>query len=138
MLSDLFLTFNDLFDLYNEVQIDRLGAALLFDKDRALGDFLDHAAVLIAVCLVPDVRLDHLFPLHGEGDAAILAALKAGVSLAWPVVLLLTMQPTRMGRLRSAVLPAFAAVAALLVLTLTIPSASRDALTASICALATG
>ena len=79
------------------------------------------AAVLIAVCLVPDVRLDHLFPLHGEGDAAILAPLKAGVSLAWPVVLLLTMQPTRMGRLRSAVLPAFAAVAALLVLTLTIP-----------------
>ena len=49
MLSDLFLTFNDLFDLYNEVQIDRLGDAALFDEDRGFVDFLDHAGVLIAV-----------------------------------------------------------------------------------------
>ena len=49
MLSDLFLTFNDLFDLYDEVQIDRLGRAALFDEDRAVGDFLDYAVILISV-----------------------------------------------------------------------------------------
>ncbi len=79
------------------------------------------AAVLIAACLVPCVRLDHLFPLHGRGNASILAALKSGVSLAWPVALLLTVQPAQASRMRSAVLPAFAAVGALLLLALTIP-----------------
>lgn len=77
--------------------------------------------VLLGACLVPDVRLDHLFPLHGEGDAAILAGLKAGASLGWPVVLLLTVQPAGKGRLRSGVVPAAAVAAALLLLALTIP-----------------
>lgn len=78
------------------------------------------AAVLTAACLLPDVRLDHLFPLHGE-EADLLTALKTGGGLAWPVALLLTVPSVRQGRLRSAVLPAFAAAAALLLLSLTIP-----------------
>ena len=79
------------------------------------------AAVVIAACMMSDVHLDGLFPLRGDGEAAILAALKAGMSLAWPLALLLTVEPTRHGRLRSGVLPAFAAPAALLLLALTIP-----------------
>lgn len=104
------------------------GGALLFSLHREglarAAHFLRWgmaaAAVLTAACLLPDVRLDHLFPLHGE-EADLLAALKAGFGLAWPVALLLTVPPVRKGRLPSAVLPAFAAVAALLLLTLTIP-----------------
>lgn len=79
------------------------------------------AAVLIAGCLLPSARLDHMFPLHGEGDVSILAAIKAGGNLAWPVTLLLTVPPSPAGRLRRAILPAFAPAAALLLLTLTIP-----------------
>ena len=71
--------------------------------------------------MLPDVRLDHLFPLYGEGAANVLLALKAGISLAWPVALLLTSPSAKTGRLRSALLPAFFAAAALLVLILTIP-----------------
>ncbi len=105
------------------------GGALLFSLHREGLPRATHflrwgmaaAAVLTAACLLPDVRLDYLFPLHGEGDAGLLAALKTGVGLAWPVALLLTVPPVRQGRLRSAVLPAFAAVAALLLLTLTVP-----------------
>ena len=41
--------------------------------------------------------------------------------MAWPAVLLLTVQPARTGRLRGAVLPVFAAAAALLLLALDVP-----------------
>ncbi len=79
------------------------------------------AAVIVGACLLPEAQPDYLFPLHGAGEASFLAALKTGVSLAWPVALLLTASPAKQGRLRSAVLPAFAAAAALLVLALTLP-----------------
>ena len=79
------------------------------------------AAAVIAACLLPDACLDGLFPLHGAGDASNLAALKVGISLAWPATLLLTVPPTPGGRLRGAVLPVFSAVAALLIVALTIP-----------------
>lgn len=79
------------------------------------------AAVTVGACLLLYARLDHLFPMYGEGAANVLLALKAGISLAWPVALLLTSPPAKQGRLRSAVLPAFAAVTVLLVLVLTIP-----------------
>ena len=105
------------------------GGALLFSLHRDGLPRATHflrwgivaAAMLIAACLLPDAQLDHLFPLHGEGDASVLAAMKAGVSLAWPVTLLLTVQPTPVGRLRNAVLPAFAVAAALLLMTLIVP-----------------
>lgn len=80
------------------------------------------AAALAAGFLIADSRLDCLFPIRGDGDASVLAAIKAGCSLAWPVTLLLTTEPAAgQGRLRSGVLPVFGAVAAVFLLTLTIP-----------------
>ena len=105
------------------------GGALLFSLHREglprAAHFLRWgmaaAAAVIAACLLPDARLDGVFPLHGAGDTSNLAALKVGISLAWPVTLLLTVPPTPGGRLRGAVLPVFSAVAALLIVALTIP-----------------
>ncbi len=79
------------------------------------------AAVLIAACLLPDARLDHLFPLYGVADASVPEALKAGISLAWPLTLLLTGPCAKGDGLSHAVLPVFAAPAALLLLTLIMP-----------------
>lgn len=80
------------------------------------------AAVLLAAFLLTDAKLDNLFPLHGDGDSAVLAAVRAGFSLAWPIALLLTVPPSAgQARLRSGLLPAFAAVAAVLLLTLIVP-----------------
>lgn len=79
------------------------------------------AAVLLAFALARDAKLTCLFPVWGDGEASVLAAVKAGVSLAWPMALLLTAEAPDQGRLRSAVLPGFSAVAAVLLLTLTIP-----------------
>lgn len=84
------------------------------------------AAVLLAACLLPEARLDHLYPLYGEGENAVRAALQAGISLVWPVTLLLTQPPTHAGRLRGAVLPGILAVGAMLLLTLTIPQELLD------------
>ncbi len=79
-------------------------------------------AVLVAAFLLPDVRLDHLYPLGGDGDASILSAGMAGLSLGWPLVLLLGVEPSRkQGRLRSGLIPAVLAVAAVLLATLLIP-----------------
>ena len=80
------------------------------------------AALLVAALLLPDARLDSLFPLHGEGSTSNLTALKAGLSIGWPLVLLLIVPPhRRMGRLRGGVGPVFAAVAAVLLLNLLVP-----------------
>lgn len=104
------------------------GGALLFSLHREglprAAHFLRWGIVVVAALtatyLLPDVHLDHLFPLHGN-EAELLPALKAGAGMAWPVALLLTVPPVRQGRLRSAVLPAFAAAAVLLLLALTVP-----------------
>ena len=80
------------------------------------------AAFLLAAFPLGDAHLDGLFPLYGEGMASALAGAKAGASLAWPVMLLLTVEPSpRRGRLNGGVLPAFGAVGAVLLTTLTIP-----------------
>lgn len=80
------------------------------------------AALLVAAFLAADAQMDSLFPLYGDGQSSVTAVLKAGVSLAWPVVLLLTTEPASgHGRLQSSILPALAAVGALFLLTLTIP-----------------
>lgn len=80
------------------------------------------SALLIAVFLLTEIQPDHLFPLCGEGYASILSAGISGLSLGWPAVLLLTEEPpSGMGRLRSGIIPAFAAVAAVLLVTLLIP-----------------
>lgn len=78
--------------------------------------------LLAAAYLLTDAKPDALFPLYGNGLSSSIAALKQGMSLAWPVTLLLTVEPcTGQGRLRSGIVPVFCAVSALLLLTLSIP-----------------
>lgn len=80
------------------------------------------AALLMAGYLLSRARLDHIYPLWGQGRDAVLNGVEAGMSLAWPVALLLTAEPLPgQGRLRSAMLPVFGAVGALLVTSLSIP-----------------
>lgn len=48
------------------------------------------AALLTAAFGLPAMRVDHLYPLLGDGEAAMTAAFRAGMSLSWPLTLLLT------------------------------------------------
>lgn len=85
------------------------------------------AWVPVVACLLADARLDHIFPLYGEGESTILAAVRAGWSLAWPITLLLTVEPPQPDiRLQCGIVPAFCAAGALLLLSLSIP---RESLT---------
>ncbi|MBQ7849726.1 MAG: hypothetical protein IJ343_08415 [Clostridia bacterium] len=80
------------------------------------------AAALLAVCALPGLRADGLFPMLGEGLPAAQAVLHTGWSLAWPLLLLLTLPEERgRARLRDACPVATLTVAALLLLTLTLP-----------------
>lgn len=80
------------------------------------------AFLVLTAAAFPAVRLDGAFPLYGEGEASVQAALSAGMSLGWPLALLLTVpSPAGTGRLRSGIVPVFLAVGAVLLLTLTIP-----------------
>lgn len=80
------------------------------------------AFVLLAGFLLGDAKPDHLFPLYGDGRASAMAAAEAGLSLAWPVVLLLTYEPPRgRRRLTGGVLPVFLALGAVLLVILSIP-----------------
>lgn len=89
---------------------------------RLLRWLIAAAGVLLAVSLVTEARLDNLFPLWGEGESAVYAALKAGISLAWPFVLLLTIEPGRgYGRLMGGFWPAVLMVGGVLVVGGTIP-----------------
>lgn len=80
------------------------------------------AACILAACLLTRARADCLFPLGGNGQAALQAALKGNVSLGWPAVLFLGQEGTsRRGRFRAACVPALAAVGGILLVNLTIP-----------------
>jgi len=48
------------------------------------------AALLTAALGLPAMRVDHLYPLLGDGETALMAAFRAGLSLSWPLALLLT------------------------------------------------
>lgn len=77
---------------------------------------------ILAAFLLADVKPEYLFPLYGEGSASVLAGVEAGVSMGWPMVLLLTMEPPRgKGRLRGSILPLAMAMGAVLLVLLTIP-----------------
>ena len=79
-------------------------------------------AMLWAAFALGDVRVDHLFPLHGAGDASLPSALLTGISLGWPLTLLLTFPPCgKQGRLRSGVLSLALAIGLVLLMSLTIP-----------------
>lgn len=80
------------------------------------------ALTLLAAFALPEARLDGFFPLYGDGRASVLAAVEAGVSLGWPLALLLTAETPRHGnRLRAAAVPVLAPSGLLLLLTLTTP-----------------
>ncbi|MBQ2953183.1 MAG: hypothetical protein IJE07_06460 [Clostridia bacterium] len=76
-----------------------------------------------AAALMPLWRADHLFPLQGGGMPGVMAALRAGAPLTWPLLTLLTIpaDPAR-GRLHLRwVPPLVGAAGALLILCLTVP-----------------
>ena len=80
------------------------------------------AVLVLAVSMAGKAQLDGIFPLYGEGEAAVFAAVKAGVSLAWPLVLLLTNPPAvGRGRLQAGILPVCGAVAMVFLLTMRVP-----------------
>lgn len=80
------------------------------------------AFVLMAGFLLGNAKPDHLFPLYGEGRTSVLTAAEAGISLAWPVVLLLTYEPPQgKGRLRGSVFPVFLTLGAVLLVSLSVP-----------------
>ncbi len=105
------------------------GAALLFCLHREGLPRAVHflrwpmiiAAAAVSAFLLMDAKPDHIFPLWGDGEVSVWTAIRAGISLAWPVVLLLTQEPIRPGRLRSGILPVFLALAAVLLAALAIP-----------------
>lgn len=51
------------------------------------------AGVVLAVSSLMHARLDHFFPLLGDGTASVLTALRTGVGLGWPLLLLLQVGP---------------------------------------------
>ncbi len=55
------------------------------------------AAVVVAANLVGMAKIDHLYPLLGNGERSVLEAVKAGAGLSWPLLLLLTQPPVREG-----------------------------------------
>lgn len=65
------------------------------------------AALVIAALLAGMLRPDGLHPVLGPGGSSLQAAWKAGCTLAWPLILLLTAEPAKGGRLRAATVPVF-------------------------------
>lgn len=80
------------------------------------------AAALLAACALPGLHADGLFPMLGEGLPTAQTVLRTGWSLAWPLLLLLTL-PAEEGRarLQDACPVVTAVTAALLLLSLTLP-----------------
>ena len=80
------------------------------------------AWALLAACALPGLRADGLFPMLGDGLPAAKAALRAGWSLAWPLLLLLTVSAEKSrGRLREACPVVTLTVLTLLLLSMTLP-----------------
>lgn len=68
------------------------------------------AAVLIAAVLLPSMHTDGLFPVQGDGPAAINAALWAGAGAGWPFLLLLTIPDDGPSHHAGRMIPAIPAV----------------------------
>ncbi len=80
------------------------------------------AALLVAAFLLADAHIDGLFPHMGNGEKVVVAAISGGVSMAWPLTLLLTVQSIpRPRRITSVLVPCAWAVGLLLLLALTVP-----------------
>lgn len=57
-------------------------------------------ALIIAAFMLSRAKTDDIFPVLGVGRSGILAAVRAGASMAWPLVLLTTVEPPSPGRIR--------------------------------------
>lgn len=79
------------------------------------------SAAIILVCAGPNLHPDGFFPLHGDGAASIRTALQQGMSLAWPLVLLLTMPSETSNRAAASVPPLSFCAGTLLFLVLVCP-----------------
>lgn len=80
------------------------------------------AAALLAACALPGLHADGLFPMLGEGLPAVKSALCTSWSLAWPLLLLLTLPSEKSrARLQDACPVVTVATAVLLLLALTLP-----------------
>lgn len=80
------------------------------------------AALLTAAFGLPAMQVDHLYPLLGDGEAALTAAFRAGLSLSWPLTLLLTVPAETKRHVVAQACPVvLAAVAVLLFMGLTYP-----------------
>lgn len=80
------------------------------------------AGIVLGVNQLLYARLDHLFPWLGDGNASVAAALRMGISIGWPIILLLLAEPVRPeGRQRGLLLPLLLAVTAVAILCLSHP-----------------
>lgn len=80
------------------------------------------AALITGLFTVHTVRTDSLFPMLGDGRPALASAFHSGVSISWPVVLLLTVPKEKKAPYVSAVCPVVLAVLCVVVfITLTVP-----------------
>jgi len=70
------------------------------------------AAAIMAADALLKARLDHLFPLLGEGRDTLWTVLRGGASLGWPLTLLLTAEPIKPGKRWRDALPVAALCAA--------------------------
>lgn len=63
------------------------------------------ALAVMALDWLSMAHIDGLFPVLGDGVPSLIAALRAGISLSWPLILLLTAEPVRPGIRFRPVLP---------------------------------
>ncbi len=78
-------------------------------------------AAVVAGAMLPALRADHFFPMQGGGMATVGEALRAGASLSWPLLLLLTLPPGKAPRLASACPVVLGVLTALLLICLSLP-----------------
>jgi len=106
------------------------GTVLLFSLHReglpraayALRWVMLAAALLTAAFTLPQLRPDGLYPMTGGGLPSLWTAFSAGVSLAWPLLLLLTLPPEEGCPRAAALCPVVLSVAVvLLFVTLMLP-----------------
>lgn len=105
------------------------GAILLFSLHREglaravyfLGWGMLAAELVWGAFLCGEARVDHLFPLYGDGRSVAMQAIMTSLSLFWPLVLLLGVPSCPGGRLRCGTVTALGTVGAILLTTLVVP-----------------